>query len=155
INALLARHYQVLIKIHNWQRARKLAATVCEWFPDAKVPEREIGWVSQPHGYTCPTQQIAIRKRKPNGKWIYVVIVSTVPDTRLCELNGVATPKSLSACERAFMIVHGYDLRGGGIETQNKSDKQGLGLAKRNKSKFAAQEMLVLLAQLAHNLVIW
>jgi hypothetical protein len=28
-------------------------------------------------------------------------------------------------------------------------------LAKRNKHKFAAQEMLVLLTQLAHNLVIW
>ena len=44
---------------------------------------------------------------------------------------------------------------GGGLETQNKSDKQGLGLAQRNKHRFAAQEMLVLLAQLAHNLVIW
>ena len=39
--------------------------------------------------------------------------------------------------------------------TQNKSDKQGLGLAKRNKHTFVAQEMLILLAQLAHNLVIW
>ena len=35
------------------------------------------------------------------------------------------------------------------------SDKQGLGLSRRNKHRFAAQEMLVLLAQLAHNLVIW
>ena len=155
INALLERHYQVLIKIHNWQRARKLAATVCEWFPDSKVSEREIGWVTQPHDYTRSTQQIALRKRKPNGRWIYVVIVSTVPDALLCELNGAAKSKALTAHERALMIVHAYDLRGGGIETQNKSDKQGLGLAKRNKSKFAAQEMLVLLAQLAHNLVIW
>jgi hypothetical protein len=34
-------------------------------------------------------------------------------------------------------------------------DKQGLFLAKRNKRAFAAQEILVLLAQLAHNLLIW
>jgi hypothetical protein len=51
--------------------------------------------------------------------------------------------------------MHFYDLRSGGLETQNKSDKQGLGLSRRNKHRFAAQEMLVLLAQLAHNLVIW
>lgn len=155
INALLERHYHVLIKIHNWQRARKLAATVCEWLPDPKVPVREIGWVSQPHGYVQTTQQIAIRKRNAKGKWTFGVIVSTVPDALLCELNRGATHKPLTAHERALLIVHGYDLRGGGAETQNKSDKQGLGLAKRNKHQFAAQEMLVLLAQLAHNLIIW
>src|SRR5206468_10281870 len=110
----------------------KLAATVREWFPDLKVPEREIGWVSQPHAYTRLTQQIAIRKHKPNGKWMYMVIVTNIPDALVCELNQAAKSKRLTARERAFMIVHGYDLRGGGIETQNKSDKQGLGLAKRN-----------------------
>jgi len=155
INALLARDYQVLIKVHNWQRARKLAATVCTWFPDPKVPEREIGWVRQTYTYAHATQQIAIRKRKPNGQWRYAVIVSTLTDAMLCDLNRAAQSKRLSARARALLIVSGYDLRGGGAETQNKNDKQGLGLAKRNKRKFAAQEMLVLLAQLAHNLIIW
>jgi hypothetical protein len=51
--------------------------------------------------------------------------------------------------------LHAYDRRGGGVETQNKGDKQGLGLSHRNKQHFAAQEMLVLLGQLAHDLVIW
>jgi len=51
--------------------------------------------------------------------------------------------------------LHAYDRRGGGVETQNKGDKQGLGLTQRNKQRFIAQEMLVLLAQLAHNLVVW
>ncbi len=155
LNALLERHYQVLVKIHNWQRARKLAATVDEWFPDPKVPGREIGWVTQPHEYGQATQQIAIRKRNAKGKWSYAVIVSTLSDTMLRELNRVSKSKRLTGRERAFLIVYGYDLRGGGAETQNKSDKQGLGLAKRNKHQFAAQEVLVLLAQLAHNLVIW
>jgi hypothetical protein len=54
-----------------------------------------------------------------------------------------------------FAALHAYDGRGGGVETQNRGDKQGLGLTRRNKRRFAAQEMLVLLAQLAHNLVIW
>lgn len=155
INALLTRDYQVLVKIHNWQRARKLAATADEWFADPKVPEREIGWVTQPHRYACATHQIALRKRNAKGKWTYTVLVSTLSDPMLCELNREPKSKLLRAQERALRIVHGYDLRGGGAETQHKGDKQGLGLAKRNKQKFAAQEMLVLLAQLAHNLVIW
>ena len=65
----------------------------------------------------------------------------------------------MSACpteaEQLLAIVNAYDKRGGGVETQFKGDKQGLGITKRNKGKFAAQEMLLLLAQLAHNLVIW
>ncbi len=48
-----------------------------------------------------------------------------------------------------------YDLRGGGIETTFKDDKQGLGLTRRNKKRFEAQHMLVLLGSLAHNTVVW
>jgi hypothetical protein len=45
--------------------------------------------------------------------------------------------------------------RGGGVETSIKEDHQGLGLTKRNKKSFLAQEMVVLLGSLAHNVVIW
>ncbi len=48
-----------------------------------------------------------------------------------------------------------YDQRGGGIETSFKGDKLGLGLTKRNKKRFEAQHMLVLLGSLAHNVVVW
>jgi hypothetical protein len=48
-----------------------------------------------------------------------------------------------------------YDQRGGGIETSLKGDKQGLGLTKRNKKRFEAQQMLMLLGSLAHNVLIW
>ncbi len=41
------------------------------------------------------------------------------------------------------------------METSNKNSKQGLGLSHRNKKSFAAQEMLVLLAELAYNLLSW
>lgn len=158
INALLEQKYPLLVKVHNWQRARKLAETVTEWFPDPKVPEREVGWVSEVHAYVRATQQIALRKRKPKDKtkWSYAVIVSTVPETILGEMTAQeAASQPMTKQARALQIVYAYDLRGGGAETQNRNDKQGLGLAKRNKRKFAAQEMLILLAQLAHNLVIW
>jgi hypothetical protein len=51
-----------------------------------------------------------------------------------------------------------YDQRGGGIETALNGDKQGpgsLGLTKRNKKRFDARHMLVLLGSLAHNVVVW
>ena len=48
-----------------------------------------------------------------------------------------------------------YDQRGGGIETSFKGDKQGLGLTKRNKKRFEAQQMVMLLGSLAHNVVVW
>ena len=51
--------------------------------------------------------------------------------------------------------LYANDLRDGGVETSIKGSKQGLGLTKRNKKRFCAQEMLVLLAQLAYNLIIW
>jgi hypothetical protein len=48
-----------------------------------------------------------------------------------------------------------YDQRGGGVETSFKEDKQGLGLTKRSKKRFAAQQMVVLLGALAHNVIVW
>lgn len=53
------------------------------------------------------------------------------------------------------VIVATYDLRDGGIETSYKNSKQGIGLLKRNKKCFHAQEILVLLAQLAYNIIGW
>ena len=51
--------------------------------------------------------------------------------------------------------VYRYNAWGGGIETANKEDKQGLGIGKRSKKRFAAQQVLGQLGRLAHNLVVW
>ena len=51
--------------------------------------------------------------------------------------------------------LYAYDHRSGAAETTIKGSKQGLGLTKRNKKRFEAQEMLVLLAQLAYNIISW
>jgi hypothetical protein len=64
-------------------------------------------------------------------------------------------PETPGAEQTALALLHAYDYRCGGVETQNRNDKQGLGLTRRNKRSCVAQEMLVLLAQLAHNFVIW
>jgi hypothetical protein len=41
------------------------------------------------------------------------------------------------------------------VETAIKGDKQGLGLTKRNTKRCAAQQMVMLLGTLAHNIVVW
>ena len=64
-------------------------------------------------------------------------------------------PAPPQAQDVLLAALHAYDQRGGGLETQTRGDKQGLGLTHRNKHRFTAQEMLVLLAQLAHDLLIW
>jgi hypothetical protein len=96
-----------------------------------------------------------VRKRKQDGSWSYHALIFTLTDRMLFELLEQKKPAHLTDEQRLLTALHFYDLRGGGLETQNKSDKHGLGLSRRNKHCFAAQEMMVLLAQLAHNLVIW
>jgi hypothetical protein len=51
--------------------------------------------------------------------------------------------------------VYCYDQRGGGVETWFKPDNQALGIRKRNKKCFEAQQMLTQLNALAHNVLVW
>lgn len=155
INWVLERDYQLLVKVKNWRRAQKLAASVTRWYPDPKVADREVGWVEQPYPYVKPTRQLALRKRKTNGTWSYHALIFTLADECLFLLGRQTMPETLQPADILFAALQAYDQRGGGVETQNRGDKQGLHLTHRNKHLFAAQEMLVLLAQLAHNLVIW
>jgi hypothetical protein len=155
INWLLNQGYQVLVKVKTWSQASKLARSVSTWYPDPKVEGREVGWVEQSHPYAKPTRQLAIRKRKHNGQWSYHVLVFTLTDARLFWLARQPVIQRPTDQQVLCAALAAYDLRSGGIETSNKGSKQGLGLTKRNKRKFSAQEMLVLLAQLAYNLITW
>jgi hypothetical protein len=51
--------------------------------------------------------------------------------------------------------VYFYDQRGGGVETSIKGDKQGLGVTKRHKKRFAAQQMVTQLNAVAPNTIVW
>jgi hypothetical protein len=155
INWILNRGYGLLIKIHHWQRVMKLVNSVTDWQSDSRVPSRQVGWVTTPYAYARPTRQIALRKLKPNGKWLHQVLVFNLTNERVFALAGQPMPQPGTEDAVLFAALTAYDQRGGGAETQNKGDKQGLQLAHRNKHSFVAQEMLVLLAQLAHNLLIW
>ncbi len=155
INGVLSRAYHLLVKVKNWRRAEKLTHTVTEWHADPKVRDREVGWIAEPHGYVKPTRQLGLRHRKKNGEWSYHVLVFNLTDAMLFHLCERTIPEVVQPIDVMLAAVHAYDRRGGGVETQNKGDKQGLGLSHRNKHCFAAQEMLVLLGQLGHDVVIW
>jgi hypothetical protein len=142
INFALWRGYSVLAKMYSGKRARKLAQSVTQWV-DVKsaTPDgpRQAGWVTTPKRYGRKTRQIAIRKTNPKKKdgYSYTVVVSTDMESELSPL------------------LADYDGRSGIPESSFCQDNQGLGLRKRRKQKFIAQQMLVLLSQLAHNLIQW
>jgi len=155
VNWLLQRGYLVMVKVKNWQRALKLSKSVTMWHPDPKTGSREVGWVEEPHPYDRPTRQLAIRSRKTDGSWHYRVLVFNLPDALLFGLAAQPLLREPSLAQLGLAAAHAYDQRGGGVETSLRGSKQGLGLTKRNKRSFPAQEMLVLLAQLAYNLLTW
>lgn len=155
VNWMLDQDYQLITIDYSSKRAAKLAATVHAWYPDPKVKGREVGLVTQPHSYHRLTTQIAVRSPKKNGSFGYAVLITTLSAKEILELGGQPHTKAndLSAVLLAYVAF--YDARSGGVETQIKGDKQGLGLTKRNKKKMAAQQIVVLLAMLAHNVIIW
>jgi hypothetical protein len=154
LNWLLGRGYQVLAKDYSSQRAAKLAARVTTWYDDPKVPGRQVGWVtSAATEYERPVQRLAVRCRRRNGQWAVGVLITTLPPAAAQALLGA--PAAAGAAAQALLYVHLYDQRGGGVETAIKGDKQGLGLTKRNKKRFEAQQLLVQLNALAHNVLIW
>ncbi len=155
INWALGRGYEILTKVKNWQRVRKLTESIEEWHDDPKVADRQFAWVPEPHGYVRATRQLAVRRKDKTGDWRVRVLVTSLDNTTLLWLARQPFRKEPRPIDSMCALAYAYDLRGGGVETSIKDSKQGLGITKRNKRSFHAQEMLVLLAQLASNLITW
>lgn len=155
INQLLTNGYQLLVKVTHWKRVAKLEATVVTWHPDPKDPKRQAGWVEQPFAYDQPTRQLAVRCQTKKGKWRTAILVFNLDDDQLRWLNAQGKRSFSQPVDPIWLAVYAYDLRGGGVETAIKGSKQGLGITKRNKKSFHAQEMLLLLGQLAYNITSW
>ena len=156
VNWLLARGYQVQGKDYSGQQAKRLASTVEHWFTDPQQPERQFGWVTEAsNAYVRPVKRIAVRCRQQDGEWAIGVLISTLSARQVLVLTG--QPLSVLEDPAAVLLAYVtfYDQRGGGVETSFKGDKQGLGLGKRSKKRFAAQQMVMLLGALAHNVIVW
>ena len=124
---------------------------------DDPEPGRQVGWVEQETGeYVRPVVRLAIRKRKPNGQWGTAVLISSLFPAEVEEVSESPLASSLDpATDLLLAHVRLYDQRGGGVETSFKGDKQGIALGKRSKKRFEAQQMVMLLGSLAHNVVMW
>jgi len=135
INWILWRGYQLITKGYSGTRAKKVAATVEVW-QEGPTQGQKLGIPTKPHRYARKTKTVARRWQDKKGKWHQDLLITTLVDLNLNEVAKL------------------YDGRDG-MEVQIKGDKHGLGLAKRRKKRFYAQEALILLAQLAHNLLVW
>ncbi len=156
VNWLLARGYQVHGKDYSGQQAKRLASSVDNWYVDPHMPERQFGWVTEAaHAYVRPVKRIAVRCRQQDGEFAYGVLISTLSAQHVLLLTG--QPLALLEDPAAVLLAYVtfYDQRGGGVETSFKGDKQGLGIGKRSKKRFAAQQMVMLLGALAHNVIVW
>jgi len=155
-NGLLERGYVAHAKDYSPARAQTLARGVTDGVDDPRVPGRQVGWVTQDTtAYVRPVRRLAVRVRKANGQWGVGALVSTLSPADVILLTRQPIDRVDDATAVLLAYVYFYDQRGGGVETSFKEDKQGLGLTKRTKKRFAAQQMVLALGTLAHNVLVW
>ena len=154
LNGALARGYQVHAKDFSSQRAQQLAQRVTVWYPDPKVAGRQLGGVTgAAPEYGRAVRRVAGRCRLANGPWKAAGLISTVAPETVRARTGLPAPDPGDPAAGVLAEVYFDDQRGGGVETSVKGDKQGLGITKRNKKRFEAQQILVALGALAHNVL--
>ena len=116
---------------------RTLVRGISTWQPTSS-PGREVAEVPQAVAFVRPLAQYAVRtpSKEHQGGYYHAVVFTSRTDL---SMTGV---------------VEHYDGRAG-MEADLKSDKQGLGLALIRKRLLPAQKLVVLLVELAHNILIW
>jgi hypothetical protein len=135
LNWLLSRGYQVVAKISHQGRVQKLRRALGPWQPTSS-PGREIAAVLHPHRFCRTTRQWVIRTPKDKGGYQYAVLVTTLNDYE------------------PMALADAYDGRAM-IEATFCQDKQALGLVTRRQRRWEAQQIVLLLARLAHHLLLW
>ena len=136
VNHALTAHWQVLTKNKGGRRPQAFAKKVPleDWLPLGS--ERWVAQAVKPPTYVCPMHCLVLRWNTPSGLVKHAIV--------LC---------SITTWTMAQTIAH-YDDRGA-CETEIQADKGGLKMERRRKKRLAAQEALVLLTDVAHNLLAW
>jgi hypothetical protein len=137
LNWLCWRGYEFIAKGYGGKRANKLAESVPEdGWSTGPTKSQLLGVPSRPHRYARKSKTVLRRWFDEKGK--------PHTDYLVCSLHELGPAQ----------IAKLYDGRGG-MESDIKGDKRGLGIEKRRKKSFHAQEAVVLLAQLSHNLIVY
>lgn len=130
---LLQRGYGALAKGFSGARAAAEARRTLDWLP-LRPAERWVALAPQQLLLPVPTKTVIVRWLDHQAHYKHALYITTCCDLSLPE------------------IVALYDQRGA-AEVEIQADKAGLLLARRRKHSLAAQAMLVLLDDLAHNLL--
>lgn len=136
VNRALAAHWQVLGKGKGGPRPKAYAQRVPTHAWQAVGAKRWVARAVDPVCYLRPTQHLVLCWVTQAGRMKYSTLVCSIPEWSLTE------------------TVAAYDDRGQ-CETEIQADKGGLHMERRRKKRLAAQETLILLTDLAHNLLAW
>lgn len=137
INWLLHRGYHVLSKGYSGKRATAFARQVRQW-----QQLESDKWIAPAprhlaHRYYRRTQTAVLRwQNQKNRQFKHALLICSLVDRDLGQISRL------------------YDERAG-IENEIKADKGGLLLLRRRKKQLNAQAALVLLTDLAHNILAW
>lgn len=136
VNEALSRQWQVLTKNKGGRRPSAWARQVVpeEW--ESVGRDRWVAPAVDPPNYVSPMTCLVLRWPNQKGELKHSVVLCSVPTWTMAQVIGY------------------YDDRGA-CETEIQSDKGGLKLERRRKRRLAAQEALILLTDLAHNLLAW
>lgn len=136
VNHALKAGWQVLAKGKGGRRPQAYARQVVADDWQALQAGRWVARASTPPAYACPTQHLVLRWQTETRLIKYSTVVCSVMNWTPVE------------------IIAGYDDRGA-CETEIQADKAGLKLERRRKKRLDAQEALILLTDVAHNLLAW
>lgn len=116
---------------------RELVAGITAWSTTSS-PGRDVAEVSSPVEFVRKLSQYAVRTPSTEQQSGYYHAILFTSRTELSMQE----------------VVDHYDGRAG-MEADLKGDKQGLGLAMIRKHRLPAQKLVILLLQLAHNVLLW
>lgn len=137
MNQALGAGWQIMAKAQGGRRPTAVARQVpADAWVEVRPQERWLAPVPAPVTLVRPLQWVAVRWRTATGDLKHALVVRSLMDW---------TPEQ---------IVAAYDDRGA-CETEIQADKAGLRLTRRRKKVLAAQEALILLTDVAHNLLAW
>lgn len=137
VNSALESNWHILTKSSGGRRPAALARQVSQTAWQVVRPnDRWVAAVAPAVTFVRPVQWLLVRWRTARGDLKQAVVLCSIEEWSSCE------------------VIANYDGRGA-CETEIQADKGGLQLCRRRKKVLAAQEALVLLTDLAHNLLAW